>query len=109
MPHRPAPDVVLANLVDAQRRHDPGVGAQALQRILQRQRIDHGGEHAHVIGGHPIHAGARQAGAAKDISAPQHDRDLNPHLGQVANFAGDALEDDRVDAVILIPQQRLAG
>jgi len=51
----------------------------------------------------------RQAGAAKNISAPQYDRDLNPHLGQVANFSGDSFENDRIDAVVLIPQQRLAG
>ena len=94
MAHRAASDVVLADLVDAQRRHDPGVGAQALESVLQRQRIDHRGEHPHVIGRHPVHAGARQPRAAEDVAAAQYDRDLDPHLGQLADLAGDALEDD---------------
>jgi hypothetical protein len=62
-----------------------------------------------MIGGHSIHTGARQTRTAKNISAPQYDRDLNPHLGQVANFPGDSLEDERVYAVILISQQGFAG
>src|SRR5208282_5301054 len=70
MPHRPAPDVILAN------------------------RVDDRGKHAHVIRGNPIHAGARQARTAKNISASQHHRNLDPQLGQVANLAGDALEND---------------
>jgi hypothetical protein len=62
-----------------------------------------------MIGRHPIHARARQTCAAKNIPASQYDRDLNPHLGQVANFSGDSLKDDRIDAVVLVSQQRFAG
>ena len=48
-----------------------------------RERVHDGGEHAHVVGRDPIHAGARQAGAAEDVAAADHDRDLHAHLHDV--------------------------
>ena len=109
MPYRTAPNVVLAHLVDAQRRHDAGVGAETFERVLHRQGVDHRREHAHVIGRDAVHAGARKPGAAKDVAAAEHHRHLHAHLGQVSDLAGDPLEDLRIDAVILAPQQCLAG
>ena len=75
--HGAAADVVLADLVDADRGHDARMHAQALERILQGERVHDGGEHAHVVGGHPVHAGARQARAAEDVAAADDDRDLH--------------------------------
>jgi len=43
----------------------------------------------------------------KNIPAAQDDSDLDSHLGQVADLARDALEDDRIDAVILAAEQCL--
>ena len=108
MAHRAPADVVLADLVDAQRRHHPGI-VPRLERVLQGERIHHGGEHAHVIGGDPVHAGAREAGAAEDVAAAEHHGHLHAQLGQVADLAGDALEHAGIDAVILVAEQRLAG
>ena len=48
--HGAAADVVLAHLVDADRGHHARVHAERFERILHRERIHHGGEHAHVIG-----------------------------------------------------------
>jgi hypothetical protein len=78
--HRAPPDVVLADLVDADRRHDARVGAQALERILHGERVHDRGEHAHVVGGDAVHAGARQARAAERFAAAEHHRHLHAHL-----------------------------
>ena len=75
--HGAAPNVVLADLVDLQRRHDAYARAQALERVLHRKRVDDGREHAHLIGGHAIHAGLGQARAAEDIAAADDETDLD--------------------------------
>ena len=59
--HGAAANVVLADLVDLQRRHDAHAGTLALERVLHRERVDDGREHAHLIGGHAIHAGFGEA------------------------------------------------
>ena len=84
--HRAAPDVFLAHLVDADRRHHARVQAERLDRVLHRQRIHDGRQHAHVIAGHAVHAGARQAGAAEDVAAADHDRDLHAQAHDLADL-----------------------
>src|SRR3712207_8573237 len=43
-------------------------------------RSDDGGEHAHVVGARPVHAGLLQRGAAEHVAAADDDRDLHvPH------------------------------
>ena len=104
-----APDVILADLVDSQRRHDPRIRALRLESVLKRERIDHGGEHAHVVGGHAVHAGPGEARAAEDVASAEHHGHLHAHLRDLSNLRGDALEHGRIDAVILAPEQGLTG
>ena len=73
-----------------------------------RERIHDGGEHAHVIAGDAVHAGARQPGAAEDVAAADHDRDLHPQAHDLAHLERDALEHLRVDAVVLLAHERFA-
>ena len=47
-----------------------------LERVLQRQRIQDGGEHAHVVGGGAVHALAAGRQPAPDVAAADDDRDL---------------------------------
>src|SRR6202042_2899263 len=107
--HRATADVVLAHLVDANGGHDPGLYAEPLERILHGERVHDGREHAHVVGGHPIHAGACQACAAKDVAAADDHGDLHRHQHDVLQFTGDALDDRRVDAVIPVAHQGFTG
>jgi hypothetical protein len=51
--------------------------AEALERVLQRQGVDHRGQHAHVIGGHPVHAGLGQTGTAENVAPADHHADLH--------------------------------
>src|SRR6266404_2927175 len=109
MAHCPAPDIVLAYFVDPQRRHDPRIDPLGLERILHRQGVDDRGQHSHVIRGHSIHSSARQTGAAEDVAASQYHGHLHAHLRQVADFARNAFQNLRIDAVVFASQQRLSG
>ena len=58
--------------------HHAGGDAGALKGVLQRQRVDRGGKHAHVIGAHAIHVHALSA--APDIARADDDADLDTCL-----------------------------
>ena len=69
-----------------QRRQHARDGALALERVLKRERVDDGGEHAHVIGRDPVHAGLGETRAAKDVAAADHETDLHAereHFGDL--------------------------
>src|SRR2546425_214428 len=66
MPHGAASDVGLGQLLHADRRHHPGIDALLFEDVLQRQGVDHGREHAHVVGGHAIHALLARGGPGGD-------------------------------------------
>ncbi len=85
------------------------VQAQAFERVLHRERVHHGGEHAHVVAGDAVHAGAREARAAEDVAAADDDGDLHAHRVDLADLAGDALEHRRVDAVVRDAHQGFAA
>ena len=54
--HRAAADVGLGDLGDRDRRLHARVHAVLLERVLQRQRVEDGREHAHVVAGRAVHA-----------------------------------------------------
>ena len=81
------PDVRLGDLMHRDRRLHARRHAHALERVLQGERIDDGGQHAHVIGGGAIHAGFFVHLTAPNIAAAHHDRDRNTvamNLGDLA-------------------------
>ena len=83
--------------------------AATLERVLQRDGVDHGGEHAHVIAGDTIDSLCGAADAAKDVAAADHDRDLHAHLLHDDDFVGDARERFGIDAVFALAHERFAG
>ena len=50
--------------------HDARHDALLLERVLQRQRVDDGGQHAHVVGGGAVHARARWPPAPRKMLPP---------------------------------------
>src|ERR1019366_2237286 len=68
-----AADVGLGDLVDGDGRLHAAVDVQFLDRVLQRDGINHGGEHAHVVGGHAVHVDGLLGHAAKEVPASHHD------------------------------------
>ena len=72
MANRAAADERLGHLVHFNRGLHPGVDPGFFQRILQSQRIDHRGQHAHVISGDAVHLLGLLGDAAKKIAAADH-------------------------------------
>ena len=60
VPHRAAADVGLGDLRDRDRRLHARDRAGALERVLERQRVQDRGEHAHVVAGGAVHARRRR-------------------------------------------------
>ena len=46
--------------------------------VAQRQRIDDGGEHAHMVAGHPVTALGGDRHAAENVAAADHDATCTP-------------------------------
>ena len=73
MPHRAAPDVRLGDRVHRDRRLHAAGDADSLERVLERQRVDDGRQHPHVVGRGAVHPGRLVGLAAPDVSAADHD------------------------------------
>ena len=52
---------------------------------------------------------AQKAGATEDVAAADDQRDLGAGFARFHHFLGEAADDLRVDAVVLVAHQRLAG
>jgi len=83
--------------------------ALLLECVLQRKRVDHGREHAHVVGGRAIHAACAGRNAAEDVAAADDDRRLDTHALNLGHVARNLRRDGRIDAVGLFAHQRFAG
>ena len=62
-----------------------------------------------MIARDPIHSGAGQARAAKDIAAANHNADLHTECTDVLQFIGNAGENVGIDAVVTVSHQRLTA
>ena len=85
------------------------MNALLLQRVLQRQGVDHGGQHAHVVRGDPIHLARLLGHTAEEIPASDYDRNLHAERMDVCEFSGNFVNAERIDAEALVRRQGLAG
>ena len=108
VPHGAAADVRLGDLRDHERREDAGVGPPPLERVLERERVEDGGEHAGVVRRRAVHPLRGGGDAAVDVAAADDDRELQPLRLDVDDLTGDLVDRLRVGAVLVIPHQRLA-
>src|SRR5690606_20528463 len=76
----------------------PGRDAFLLQKVLQRQAVHHGAEHAHVVGPVPVHAALLQLGATEEVPAADHDRYLDAAAYHLGDLHGDGVHHVRVHA-----------
>ena len=103
--HRAAADVRLGDLVHRDRAHDPGRRVGALDRVLEREAVHDGREHADVVAGRAVHALRRRSHAAEDVAAADDDADLDaPRRGPSATWLRDERADLRIDAVGRVPR-----
>ncbi len=73
--------------------------AALLELALQREAVDDGGEHSHVIRGRAIHPAMTGGESAPDVAAADDDRDLHPEVVDLLHLARDFLHDLRRDRV----------
>ena len=83
--------------------------SDVLERVLQRQRVDDRGEHAHVVGGRAVHALGAGREAAEQVAAADDDRRLDAEPLDLADVLRDLGGDCRVDAERLLAHQGFAG
>ena len=106
--HRAPPDVGLGDLGDRDRALHAGVHAEPLERVLERQRVEHRGQHAHVVAGGAVHALLGRGGqAAEDVAGALHDRDLDAAVVHALDLRRDRLDALRVGAVFEVAHERL--
>ena len=91
-------DVGLGDLGHRDRGLDARRLPHAFERVLQRERVDDGRQHPHVVGSRPVHAALGAGHAAEDVPAADHYRDLHAQLGvRGGDLFGDALDHGGVD------------
>ena len=82
--------------------------ADLLERVLEREGVDDGREHAHVVGGRTVHALRAGRQTAEQVAAADDDGGLHAELLDPADFAGDLRGDGRIDPERLFAHERLA-
>ena len=105
-----AADVRLGDLVHRDRGHDPGRDAGPLERVLEGQAVHHRREHADVVAGRAVHARApRRPGRGRCCRRRRRCRSGRPARGRSATWLGDERAERRVDAVLAVAEEGLAG
>ena len=102
----------FADFRHGDRREHDRVDAELGQRGTQRQRVDDGAEHAHVVARHPVPALRGDGDAAEDVATADDDRDLDAEPARFGDVGGDPVHDRDVDPnpwVVEVGQGRRAG
>ena len=80
-----------------------------LERVLQRERVDHRREHAHLIGGRAIHPARFVVAAADVVAGADYHRELNAERRDFLDFERDLRERVEIESRPLRGRERLAG
>ena len=90
-------DVRLRDLAHVDGGLDTRGDTLLLEEVLEGEAVHHGAQHPHVIAAGAVEATLLQLGAAEEVPAPDHDRDLRPRAGHLGDLTGDRLDHIRVD------------
>src|SRR3990172_10266883 len=94
-----AADVGLGDGGDGDRALGADRESVPLQRVLQGEGVDDGGQHARVVGGGAVHAGGGGGDAAEDVSRADDDSDFDPHALDRLQLPGDGIDHRGVHAL----------
>ena len=83
--------------------------ADLFQGVLQRQGIDDGGQHAHLVGGYAVHFPGGGRDAAEDIAPAHHQTDLHAGGGHRSHFHSQFLDTRSIDTESRASGQRFAA
>ena len=106
--HRAAADERLRYGAHLDRRRDACGHVDVLQRVLERERVDHGRQHAHVVRGGAIHAFRAGRETAEEIAAADDDGRLDAELLDFSDLFRNLGRDGGIDPERLFPHERLA-
>ena len=109
VPNGAPADERLGNGPHFDRRDDARDDVLLFERVLQGQGVDDRRQHAHVVGGRPVHAARARRDATKDVAAADDDGGLDTHALDFGDVLGDLGGDGRIDAVVLRAHERFAG
>src|SRR5579883_938576 len=109
MPDGAAADVRLGHLAHLDGAQHAGGNPDLFDRVGKRQRVDHGGQHAHMIGGDAVHVARSGGHSAEDVAAADHDTNLHARAGYIGHFAGQVLHPRGVNAEGRAAGQHLAA
>ena len=109
MAHGAAADVGLGDLVHLDGGHDAAEEAELFDGVLERDGVDDGGEHAHVVGGDAVHVDGLLGDSAEEVSAADDDADLAAEGVDGGDFGGYFVDEDGVDAEAFTSGQGFAG
>ena len=95
---------LMAHGIAAHAGLDPGF----LERVLERERVQHGRKHSHVVAGGAVHPAGRGGEPAVDVAAADHDRHLDAAAVHGGDLRGDRLDPLGIGSVGEAAHQRLA-
>ena len=107
MTDRSALDVRLSDLAHFDRAHNAGVHVVLFQHILQRQRVDHRCQHAHVVCRGTINAALCASDAAPDVAAADHAGHFHAQRRNLSDLFSQRVERVALEAVADLTSQRL--
>ena len=109
MAHGAAADIRLAQRLHLDRRQHSRDDADVLERILQRERVDHRRQHAHLVGGRAIHPARLVVAAADVVAGADYHRELHAERGNFLDFERDLGQRVEIESRALRGRERLAG
>ena len=89
----------FGDLIHRNRGLDAGADVHFLQTIHDRETVDDGGEHAHVVTRVAIDPSRLTLEAAEDITSADHDADFDAHFVNFFHLSADAGQHGRVDGI----------
>ena len=99
--HRAAADIGLRDFVHLNGGHHTTVKPKLFDSVLERNSVDHGREHAHVIGCHTVHVDCLLGDSAKEVATSHDDGDLTAKSMNGGYLCSDFVNKDGIDAEAL--------
>ena len=109
MVDRPAADIRFGDFGDGDRGLDAHGDPDRLELRLERESVDDHREHAHVVRGRLLDAMLGHRGAAHDVPAADHHRDLHGEVAHLLDLLGQIARVLRGDTELTVAQKGFAG
>ena len=109
MADRAPADEGFGDVVHFDRALQPGDDALFFERVLQRQAVDDGRKHPHIVTGGAVNRKRLLAGPAKEVSAADDDGNLQAEIADFFQFTRNAGHGLGMNAEALRPLQGFSG